>query len=160
MSDAVNAPGGTDGNDEDYRLLAELTELGARVDPVPAEALAAARSAIAWRAMDRELAELIEDPSDARLADVRTRDTPTTFSFESPHLAIEIEVRRIPSGRSLLGQLVPAQAAAVEVRHRGGTISVTADEAGRFAAGPMAAGPVSVRCVTGPRILETDWFLA
>ena len=160
MSDAVNASGSTDGNEEDDRLLVELRELGSRVDPVPASAIAAARSAIAWRTMDRELAELIDEAPDVRAAGVRSTDTPTLLTFESPHLAVEIEVRSAGAGRSLLGQVVPAQVADVEVRHQGGTLSVTADEAGRFAAGPLAAGPASVRCAAGLYVVETDWFLA
>lgn len=160
MSDAVNATGSTDGDSEDDGLVAELRALVARIDPVPAEALAAARSAIAWRSMDGELAHLIDESSAAPLVGIRSHDASTMLTFESSNLAVEIEVRQIGGGRSLLGQLVPGQPAEVEVRHRDGTISVAADEAGRFAAGPMRAGPVSVRCTAGDVTLDTDWFLA
>ena len=159
MSDAVNARGSITGNDQDDGLLAELRGLGSRLDPVPEEAVAAARSAIAWRTMDRELAELVEESSDAELAGARGTDTPTLLAFESAHLAVEIEVRQTAGGRLVVGQIVPPQVVQVEVRHRGGTISVTADEAGRFTAAPIAAGPASVRCTAGDQVIETDWFL-
>lgn len=159
MSDAVNAPS-SDRNGEDDRLMAELRALGSRLDPVPADAVAAARSAIAWRTMESELAALIDETSDAGLAGARGADTPTLLGFESPHLVIEVEVRQSRTGRSVLGQLVPAQVAQVELRHRGGTVAVMADEAGRFAAGPLEPGPLSLRCTAGAQVVETDWFLA
>ncbi|HEX2046403.1 MAG TPA: hypothetical protein VHF27_01475 [Acidimicrobiales bacterium] len=161
MSDAVNATGSNDGGDQDDLLLADLRALGSRVDPVPAEALVSARSAIAWRTMDRELAELVDESSDARMAGARSTNAPTLLAFRSPHLTLEIEVRHTPAGRSLFGQLVPAQVADVVVRHRGGTVSAAADEAGRFAVtDALVAGPVSVRCTAGAVVVETDWFVA
>lgn len=159
MRDAANAPWSGDGNRQDDRLIAELRALGSRLDPVPADAVASARSAIAWRTMDSELAALIDEPSDAVLAGARSTDTPTLLIFDSPHVVIEVEVRNGPTGRSMLGQLVPAQVANVVVRHRGGTVSIMADEAGRFAAAPLERGPLSLRCTAGPHVVETDWFL-
>lgn len=159
MSDALNAPRSTDGDDSDDLLLAELRALSHRVDPVPADALAAARSAIAWRTMDHEIATLIDESSEPRLADVRSADTPTLLVFESQHLLIEIEVRHGAGSCSLLGQIVPPQVAEVEVRHRGDSVSVTADASGRFSAGPLAPGPTSVRCTAGVHMVETDWIV-
>ena len=46
---------------DDDALLAELAGILARVDPVPGEVTLAARSALAWRSMDAELAELLHD---------------------------------------------------------------------------------------------------
>ena len=164
MNDATNAAGvtgGDDSDDSDDELLAELRALAARHDPVPPEAVAAARSAIAWRTMDAELAELTEDVAfDPRLAGVRGSGEPSLLTFESPHLTVEVEVLETATGRRLLGQLVPPSPGQVEVRHGGGTTWVDADEVGRFRADDVAAGPVSVRCFAGSRLVETDWFLA
>lgn len=163
MSDDDNAVGVTGGEHaEDDALLAELRALAAEHDPVPAEAVAAARSAIAWRTMDAELAELTADSSvEPELAGVRSTNTPTLLTFDAPGLTVEVEVLTQPDGtRRLLGQLVPVGPGTVEVRHRGGTSSVTADEVGRFAVGDVAAGPFSLRCGVGGRVVETDWFLA
>lgn len=161
MSDATNAVGSSDGESADDELVTELRALAARLDPVPPEAAAAARSAIAWRTMDAELAELIDDPaSDPSLAGVRSTDTPLLLTFESPLVDIEIEIVRTGDHRRILGQLVPPGFADVEVRHPGGIISVAADEVGTFRAEQIPPGPVNLRCSSGAGIVETDWFLA
>ena len=48
----------------------------------------------------------------------------------------------------------------VEVRHGGGVTAAAADEMGRFSVTAVTAGPVSLRCVAGDTVIETDWFLA
>jgi hypothetical protein len=161
MSDAADTAGVHGGDDNDNALLAELRALAAEHDPVPPGAIAAARSAIAWRTMDAELAELIGDAaSDAPLAGVRSAATPTLLTFESPNLTVEVEVLETATGLRLLGQLVPGTPGQVEARHQGGTTTVAADEIGRFRVDGVPSGPVSLRCSAGPRVVETDWFLA
>lgn len=159
MSDDVNA---TRDRTEDDDLLGELRALARRIDPVPPDALAAARSAIAWRTIDAELAALTADTSvdDERLALVRGTGAPTLLSFDAAGLLVEVEVAEVGGRRRLLGQLVPPQPGVVEVRHGGAPITVDADEIGRFAADNVAPGPVSLRCrgTDGP-VVETDWFL-
>ena len=150
-------------SDRDDDLLAELRDVAARIDSVPDEVVAAARSAFAWRTMDAELAELVEDAQseDKRLVGVRSGNLSTLLSFESLELAVEVEVLVAGSRRRLLGQLVPAQSGRVEVRHPAGRIEVPADEVGRFVADDLPPGPVSLRChAAGGRLVETDWFLA
>ena len=148
-------------SDRDDDLLAELRDIAARMDSVPDEVVAAARSAFAWRTMDAELAELVEDAQDKQLLGVRSDDLSTLLSFESPALGVEVEVLVAGSRRRLLGQLVPGQPGRVEVRHAAGRIEVPADEVGRFVADDIPPGPVSLRChAAGGRLVETDWFLA
>ena len=162
MGDELNAAGVTGGDDaDDVELLAELRGMTAFIDPVPPEAIAAARSAFAWRTMDAELAELTADTSvDATLAGVRSGDAPTMLTFDAPGLTVEIEVLGVAGHRRVLGQIVPPGQGDVEVRNRGGTATVQVDELGRFAADDIAPGPVSLRCRVGVRVVETDWFLA
>lgn len=162
-----DAPAGDDAVDDDdaddERLLAELRRLATVLDPVPPDALAAARSAIAWRTMDAELAELTGDPvAGPRLAaGVRGAPAPALLSFEAGDFAVEVEVEVADGGeRRLLGQVVPPAAGDVEVRHGGEPVAVDVDALGRFSAPGIAAGPVSLRCRVGGRVVETDWFLA
>lgn len=161
MSDETTAAGSNPDDADEGVLLAELRQLTAMIDPVPPEAVAAARSAFAWRTMDAELAELASEISaDAMSAGVRGTAVPTLLTFEATGLTIELEVLEITAGRRLLGQLVPPGPGAVEVRHRGGVVRVPVDEVGRFSADEVAAGPLSLRCSTATAVVETDWFLA
>ncbi len=153
----------TEPSDDD--LLAELHQVGLLFDPLPGEVVAAARSAFAWRTIDAELAELVEDSSqgDRALAGVRG-EAPVLLSFAVGDTTIEIEVVADGERRRLLGQLVPPLPGRVEVRHPGGTTSADADEMGRFAAYDLLPGPSSLRWQpasgsAGPAV-ETDWFLS
>ena len=162
MSDDSTAAGLPDDDAlENDALLAELRALAVSLDPVPPEVVAAARSAIAWRSMDAELAELTADTSvEPQMAGVRSVGAPAMLTFEAPELTVEIEVIEVGERRRLLGQLVPPGPGEVEIRHRSGRLAVTADEMGRFSASDLAAGPVSVLCRQGGGRVETDWFLA
>ena len=91
MSDDMTTPRGGRDDADDAALLAELRELAAIVDPVPAEAVAAALSAFAWRTMDAELAELTGDTSIDPVG-VRGGSAPVMLTFESPRLSIQIEI--------------------------------------------------------------------
>jgi len=148
---------------DDLKLLGELRDAG-RLDPVPFEALVAARSSLAWRTLDAELAELAYDSllDDNVLAGIRSADAPPRLvTFECPALSVEIETASTGSGHCLVGQLTPAQAAGLEVQHVGGTISTTADELGRFTVEDVPAGPVSVRVrpTDGSGAVTTDWIV-
>lgn len=159
MSDQPNAPRD---QTEDDALLAELRRLALTHDAIPPDVVAAARSALAFRTMDAELAELMADTSldQEDLALVRGAGMPTLLTFESADLTVEVEV--VPSGdrRRLLAQVVPPGPGRIEVRHKGGSFTVDADEVGRFSADDIVPGPVSLRCSVGASVVETDWFLA
>ena len=162
MSDDIKPAALTGGDDaEDDRLLLELRALAIEDDPVPLEALAAARSAIAWRTMDAELAELTADTSvDVGLVGVRSAETPVMLTFDSAGLTVEVELLEAGGRRRLMGQLVPPGPGTVEVRHRAGVATVAVDEVGRFSVDDVVAGPVSLRCSSGAGVVQTDWFLA
>lgn len=155
MADLTNEPG-----PEDAALLEALRAVAGRVDPVPPEVREAARASFTWRTIDAELAELAYDSllDDDRLVGVRSSDAPRTLSFEGAGCSVEVEVAEEGDARRLLGQLVPPQTAAVEVRHPAGVVTVDADEVGRFSVAGLPAGPVSLRCaVAGAAPLETAW---
>lgn len=151
------------GTPHDEELLGALRELTSRVDPVPDEVVLAARSAIAYRRMDAGLAELLYDSAvaDDRLAGVRSEGGGwRQLTFEAPGITIDLEV--VPEGerRRVNGQLVPAGAAALRLRHPGGEIETTADDLGRFSADGLQPGPLSIRLDRdGPERVrvETGW---
>jgi hypothetical protein len=148
----------------DEQLVTMLRDAG-RLDPVPAEAIAAARSSLAWRTMDAELAELAYDSllDDPVLAGLRGADTsPRMVTFESPALTVEVEAATTGTRRRLIGQLVPPQPARLEVRHAAGVATVDADELGRFAADDLPPGPVSLHVHgegAGAVAVTTDWIV-
>jgi hypothetical protein len=135
--------------DADERLLDELRGVLRRIDPVPPDLLRLAKQSYPWRTIDEELAELIldsiADRSD-RLEMVRGGPT-RMLTFEAPSLSIDVEVIVVGSGRRLLGQLVPPQPAEVQIRNPGKTITVRADQLGRFRATGIPPGPMSLRCL-------------
>ncbi len=147
--------------DEDGDTLERLARLARLNDPVPADVVAAAKASYTFRTLDSELAELVYDSAmeAAQLVGVRGGGA-RQLTFEAPGLAVETEIAA--DGR-LVGQMVPPQAARVEIRHRGGSTVVQADELGRFHADGLEAGPMSLRCwVTGTAGVpptETDWIV-
>jgi hypothetical protein len=148
---------------EDEALLEELRGAARRFDPPPPPVLEAARASLTWRTVDAELAALrFDSVVDQALATVRSAEGPRLLTFAAPGLDIEVEVSPIGPRRQLVGQLVPAQAARIDVRHAGGVTTVQADQLGRFGVEAISAGPVSLRChlATEPPTppVVTEWI--
>jgi hypothetical protein len=103
---------------------------------------------------DARSAELIPDPlPQAEAAVVRGTPEWRQLSFRASGLTIELEITGRGDYRRLLGQLIPRQAAVVEIRHAEGMTAVDADVLGRFSAEIVPLGQVSLRCRLGA---ETD----
>jgi hypothetical protein len=148
---------------EDEGLLQELRAAARRFDPPPESVLEAARASLTWRTIDAELAALEFDSAvDLAATAVRSGEGPRLLTFAAPGLNIEVQVSPIGPRRQLVGQLVPAQPARIDVRHPGGVTTVQADQLGRFGADGISAGPVSLRCHLGdsPSSLPvvTEWI--
>lgn len=147
-----------DGPDDE--LEEELRQLAARLEPVPPELLRGAAGAFAWRDIDAELAELVFDSAlDADEATlVRGSPERRLVSFAGGGLTIDVEVTHAGRFRTVMGQIDPPQRGAVDIRRRQETVTVEADELGRFQAGPLAPGPLSLRLrpVVGSLVV-TDW---
>jgi hypothetical protein len=145
----------------DERLLEELREALGRDAAPPSSVVEAAKASYTWRTVDAELAELTHDSLvDQPLA--RTRGAPDrrALIFEARDLVIEVEVSVSAQERRLLGQLVPAQPAQIEVRQAGATRRIEADTAGRFMVSGLKARPVSLRCqLAGHHPVSTEWVL-
>ena len=134
-------------HEPDDELEAELRRLAADREPVPAELVQAAVDAFGWRNIDAELAELVYDSlidtDEASL--VRGPPGQRLVSFAVAGITIDVEVSSAGPGRSVMGQIVPPQRATVDIRYRQDTVTVEADELGRFRSGPLPPGPASLR---------------
>lgn len=148
---------------EDDELEEQLRQAAARFEPVPADLMRTAVGAHTWRTIDAELAELVFDSAvdHDEAALVRGPQQDRLLSFRAGGLTIDVEIAGTGSDRSVIGQLVPPQPAAIEIRQGGGSITVEADELGRFNAGPLRAGPICLRFSTdaqgGRHAVVTDW---
>jgi hypothetical protein len=142
-------------------LLAGVRAVFDEIDPVPANVIAAAKASYAWRTIDAELAELAELADDSALAPtagIRGLGGPRLLTFEASTVTVVVEVTEIGEHRRILGQLVDPQQARIEVRHTGGTMTVPADDLGRFSVEGVLAGPVSFVCHTGSgQSVVTSW---
>jgi len=155
----------------DRALLRELAAVLRRVAPVPPDALRVAKGLFARRTLDAELAALTRDTllDDDALALARSASGPRIVTFEAGELTVEVEVDDRPGGRRLVGQLVPAQPAALELWSQAGdpadavlttvttTVATTADALGRFLLPvPAEAALVRIRVVLADgRVVES-----
>jgi hypothetical protein len=135
--------------DPDDELEAELRRLAAHRDPVPARLRQAAVDAFSWR--DIDAASLVRGPADQRLV-----------SFAAGGVTIDLEVTSAGPERTVMGQIAPPQRATVDIRYPGETVTVEADDLGRFRSGPLPPGPASLRLrpppdAAGPAVI-TDWI--
>ena len=144
---------------DDERLLSALSEAMKASQAVPSWFIETGKSAFAWHNIDAELAQLTYDSSvDQREAAVMRSETASirALTFTSPHVSLELEVTE----NSLLGQVIPPRAGALEIHTRTGEISTTeVDEIGCFAVDPIPDNPFRLRCSTadGTDVL-TGWI--
>jgi len=146
--------------DPDNELIEELRTVLRRTDPVPAEVTDFAKTALGWRRLDAQLAELLEDSAleseSAALA--RGAAALRSLTFRSDELAIDIEIQ--PG--VLLGLLAPPPAAAtVELQVENGDVTATteSDSLGRFRLALEGDGRFRLRIVRdGASAVETSWF--
>lgn len=147
----------------DTELEAELRRVVAQAEPVPRGLVDAAVDAFAWRTIDADLAELVFDSlvDHDEAALVRGTGQGRMLSFQTSALTIDVEVTGTGESRMLVGQLVPPQRAGVAIRHADNMVTIESDELGRFSAGPLRAGPISLRCRlragTAQPPVVTDW---
>jgi hypothetical protein len=148
---------------DDDELERELGRAERLLDPVPAHLLRGALEMFDWRTIDAELAELVFDSVDAHAAVlVRGSDRPRLLTFRAGDLGIELELTGSALTREIVGRLIPAQRAEVEVRYGDRQLTVAADELGRFGGTVPGSGPLSLRCRpaggTAARQVVTEWI--
>jgi hypothetical protein len=94
---------------------------------------------------------------------MRGAETSRLLIFSAPEceLTIELEATLAEGRVEIVGQLIPAGPATLEVRQGGTSESVEADELGRFSVEGVEPGPFSIRCaraaVDAPAV-STDWM--
>jgi hypothetical protein len=161
----MDAPTPRDGEDppaEDVALLASLRAVAAAVDPVPVDAVLAARSALAYLRLDAELAVLGFDSHQDQLAGLRAEQAAVRqLSFQTGAVEIELEIVADGEHRQLIGQCIPAMVIEVTVRQPDGERTITTDDLGRFTTA-ITPGPVSLRCSwpSTDQAVETTWVRA
>jgi hypothetical protein len=135
--------------DHDEReLLDTLRHVLEVVDAPPAHVIANAREAFTWHGVDAELAELVYDSATETAAvAVRSTEASRQVTFRAPGLEIEVEVVS-ERARIIIGQLVPAQTASIEL-HEGDSVRTTeADALGRFTFDGVTPGAIKLTVVT------------
>jgi hypothetical protein len=156
-------PATTLGGLDDEGLLAAVREMLGRDEPPPEWSVDLAKSSYGLRAVDAELAALTSDSGLATAASsVRSGTAPRLVVFDTGDLSLEIEIEpSTPVGSwRLVGQLVPASAARIQIRQQGAEpVWVDVDDLGRFAADHLAGGSLSLTCMReGTRAAVTEWI--
>ncbi len=141
--------------------MAELAALFYAQTEPPPEVLDVAKELFVWRSVDAELASLTYDSLlDTAPAGSRSGVQPRLLAFESDGFSIDAEVDSAPGSRTLIGQIVPAGPADIELQSDAASARTRADELGRFVLPlPLREIRIRLRCVTGDRIVETAWVL-
>ena len=143
---------------DDEELLAALQRALRTRRAVPPGFVEAGKNAFAWHNADAELAQLTYDST--RSADhlVSTRAESAAvraLTFTAPRLTIELEV----TGDSLLGQVLPQQAATIEARPlTGAGLAVHAREIGSFSIPPIPRIRFLLRCRAAGIDVLTSWI--
>jgi hypothetical protein len=128
------------------------------LDPVPARLVEAGKTALSWRTVDAELAELVADTEGGIGAAGRVH-APRILTFAAGDTTLVLEVTDDENGRRLLGQIVAPRRAEIEAAHRSGAVTVESDDLGRFRVEHFPTGPIrlSLRVPNKPSPVVTSW---
>jgi hypothetical protein len=144
----------------DDELAGRLGQLLARIDPVPASVIVAAKASAAWREFDAELAVLLHDSVLDRNEWVGVRGGGTRLlTFASPEVTVELEI--LDSNRGLIGQVDGSGIGTVEICRPEGSIPVEIDPIGHFSSRSVPAGPMSIRVTDNESgaVTQTEWVV-
>lgn len=143
---------------DDEELLAALRQALSSRRGVPPEFVEAGKNAFAWHNIDAELAQLTYDSIAGEPAGHTRAESASirALTFTSARITIELEVTE----DALVGQVVPAQAATIEVQaHEQTDTQIASDEIGCFAVQPIPHGPFRLRCrAAGGIDVLTGWI--
>jgi hypothetical protein len=146
-------------SESDDELIEGLRSAARAADPVPDAVIKRAKSALGQRHPQAEIARISHGPW--RKGASRRRGGPMRLRFEAARLGIEVEVWATGDRRRIVGRLVPAQPAVVELRTAATSEASYAevDEHGRFEL-DAPAGPLSLSCrlTGGSHTVDTEWI--
>ncbi len=149
---------------DDEGLLAALREMLGQQGTASGWSVELAKGSYGLRTIDTELAALTSDSefSTAR-SQLRADGGPRLVVFDAESLSVEIEIE--PGNRAerwqLIGQLIPAGTARIQLRRglQAEHAWVDADDRGRFAVADLVSGPLSLICVRqGQPATATAWI--
>ena len=149
---------------DDEGLLAALHEMLGERGTAPGWSVELAKGSYGLRAIDTELAALTSDSElTTKRSGLRADGGPRLLVFDAAALSVEIEIE--PGNRAgqwqLIGQLIPAGMARIQMRRglQAESAWVDADELGRFAVDNLVSGPLSLICVRqGQPAAVTAWI--
>lgn len=129
-------------DDVDVRLLAELRDVAAHVDPMPGDLLDRIKFAMTVASLEAEIAQIVttQDLVAVRGTDYDRADTVT---FASDGLSVMVSIEGAGSTTADIVGWVSQGDVEVELRERGRTRSTRADEDGRFVFGGVERGLVN-----------------
>ncbi|MFC3454317.1 hypothetical protein [Amycolatopsis speibonae] len=126
----------------DRTLLRQVRELWDEADPVPATLVEQIQFAIGLEDVELEVFRLAETGG---IPAARGDERSTLLTFECSSLTIMVSVGARNDGTVRLdGWIQPPSALLVEVRTSSGSITVSSDEEGRFAADRVSRGMVQL----------------
>ncbi|RSM71452.1 hypothetical protein DMH04_43675 [Kibdelosporangium aridum] len=145
-------------DEHDHAILAGVTEMWRRFDPMPVDLLDRVKFAIELETIDLEVmrASEVREP-----AAVRGDEQPRLITFDSESVTIMVGIKQNPD-RSIRvdGWLTPAGRHPIELRTSTGPMTTVSDDEGRFVLDAVPSGLVqlivrpsgSTRTVTTPSI--------
>lgn len=147
---------------DDEGLLAVLHEMLGERGAAPGWSVELAKGSYGLRTIETELAAVTSDSELTTTRSVLRADGgPRFVVFDAAALSVEIEIEAgSRAGRwHLVGQLMPAGSARIQVRTGAEPAWVEADDRGRFAADDLVSGPLSLICVRqGQPATATAWI--
>ncbi len=141
--------------DSDGDLLGWLST-AARDDPPPRLVIDSAKAMFGLRALDAELAELVEDSLDSAGAVRGSATQVRVLAYQTPQVSVDVEVTSNGNRRRLIGQVAP-DAGYLAIDTPTSTNTTEVDALGRFIADDVPAGLVRMRFQTATGPVATAW---